>query len=150
MLLCPNIGWSQPGGNCCVQSIMAGLKMPQQRSWKKETRFRTTPKLQRQTEKNHNRNFFVQNLILWRWKLLASNGLLPLNLLHFNPFLIFAYLYFFSLLYSLSPKAILWKLWLVLEINITISLHAYSTCKMPNNVRDNVIWHCLIRIIQHH
>lgn len=48
MSVCPNMGASRPGGNCCVQSMMAGLKRPQQRSWKKDTRFRTTPKLQRQ------------------------------------------------------------------------------------------------------
>lgn len=66
MSVCPNMGWSRPGGNCCVQSMTAGLKRPQQRSWKKETRFRTTPKLQRQTDANGH------NMTLWCWMLLAS------------------------------------------------------------------------------
>lgn len=60
MSVCPNMGWSRLGGNCCVQSIMAGLKRPQQRSWKKETRFRTTPKLQWHTEKNHDRSLLTK------------------------------------------------------------------------------------------
>lgn len=46
MSACPNVGWSE--GNCRVQSMTAGLKRPQQRSRKKETRFRTTPRLQGQ------------------------------------------------------------------------------------------------------
>lgn len=50
MSVCPNMGASWPGGNCCVQSMTAGLKRPQQRSWKKDTRFRTTPKLQRRAD----------------------------------------------------------------------------------------------------
>lgn len=47
MSVWPNIGWSRLGGNCCVQSMMVGLKRPQQRSWKNDTRFFTTPRLQR-------------------------------------------------------------------------------------------------------
>lgn len=46
MSACANIG--RLGGNCCVQSVTTGLKRPQQRSWKKETRLRTTPRLERQ------------------------------------------------------------------------------------------------------
>lgn len=50
MSVWPNMCCSRPGGNCCVQSMTAGLKRPQQRSWKKETRFRTTPRLQQDTQ----------------------------------------------------------------------------------------------------
>lgn len=57
MSVCPNMGASRPGGNCCVQSMTAGLKRPQQRSWKKDTRFRTTPKLQRQADHIRDRAF---------------------------------------------------------------------------------------------
>jgi len=47
MSVFPNTCWSRPGGNCCVQSTTAGLKRPQQRRWKKDARFLTTPKLPR-------------------------------------------------------------------------------------------------------
>lgn len=60
MFICSNRYWSRWGWNCAVQSTTAGLKRPQQRRWKNEARFCTTPMLQTDEPKrdsqrcNHN------------------------------------------------------------------------------------------------
>lgn len=46
MLICSDRYWSRWGWNWAVQSTTAGLQRPQQRRWKNDARFWTTPMLQ--------------------------------------------------------------------------------------------------------